>query len=304
MNPFDTNYIKLKETKILEVINKKKTVVQIAEELNVTRKTIHKWNIRYQRFGIDGLLHKKKKGCPSPHNKTTEEHETIIIEMSKKYWQDGVEILHDRIQFEYNLTFHPSTIFRILKRNKIRYTDSYTRTQRQWKKRLYAHDTPGKELQIDTTYPFGYKEGKVIYTAIDDATRFVFTKLYTTANTENTLDFLHQLITRLPFTIQKIRSDQGKEFVAKRVKSFLLEQGIEQRSNTPYSPEENGKIERFHRTLHEKCYPFGFYPRVSFDELQYKLTLFVYYYNYQKRHRGLGMDGLTPYQKLMKCKKV
>jgi len=304
MNSFDANYLKLKETKILEVINKEKSVTQVALELNVTRKTIHKWILRYTRFGIDGLLHKKKKGCSVPHNKTSEEHENIIIEMSKKYWQDGVEILHDRIQFEYNLTFHPTTIFRVLKRNKVRYTDNYTRTQRQWKKRLYAHQLPGKELQIDTTYPFGYKQGKVIYTAIDDATRFVFVYMYTTANAENTLDFLNQLITKLPFTILKIRSDQGKEFTNNKVKKYLKQQQIEQRLNTPYSPEENGKIERFHRTLNEKCYPFGFYPDLSLEELRYKLTLFLYYYNYQKKHRGLGMHGLTPYQKLMSCAKV
>jgi len=40
----------------------------------------------------------------------------------------------------------------------------------------------GKELQMDTKYPFGYKQGKVIYTIIDDATRWVFAWSYSTAN--------------------------------------------------------------------------------------------------------------------------
>ena len=34
------------------------------------------------------------------------------------------------------------------------------------------------------------------------------------------------------------------------------------------------------------------------DEIQYRLTLFLHYYNYQKKHRGLGMDGKTPMQRL------
>jgi len=34
------------------------------------------------------------------------------------------------------------------------------------------------------------------------------------------------------------------------------------------------------------------------------LNLFMHYYNYQKKHRGLGMDGLTPMQRLEQLKSV
>ena len=75
-------------------------------------------------------------------------------------------------------------------------------------------------------------------------------------------------------------------------------QNIQYRNNTPYCPEENGKIERFHRTLNEKALRWGFYPKDSLDTMQYKLNLFLHYYNYQKKHRGLGMDGSTPMERL------
>lgn len=304
MNQHDVNYIKLKECKLKEVLRKEKTVSEVSLELNVSRQSIHKWLIRYERFGIDGLLNQKKAHHPVPHNKTSKEKEDIVISMSKKHWQDGVETLHDRIQYEYNEDIHPVTIYRILKRNNIRYTDTYTQTQRRWKKKLYAHQQAGKELQVDTTYPYGYKQGKVIYTSIDDATRWVFMYSYSKATAENTLDFLQKLIERSPFQIQKIRTDQGKEFIAKVVKSFLIDNKINQRSNTPYSPEENGKIERFHRTLNEKALPLGFFPNDSLDTMQYKLTLFTHYYNFRKKHRGLGMDGMTPYEKLQYLRRV
>lgn len=83
------------------------------------------------------------------------------------------------------------------------------------------------------------------------------------------------------------------------VRHNLAEQQIEHRLNTPYCPEENG-IERFHRTLKEKCV-VGMYPKDSLDNLQYKLSLFLQYYNWQKRHRGLGMEGMTPMQKIKSC---
>jgi len=225
----------------------------------------------------------------------------LVINTANKYFADGVEALHDRLEYEYNLTLNPSTIYRILKRNNVRYTDSYIRTKKRWKKQLYAHQTPGTELQMDTKYPYGYKQGKVIYTTIDDATRWVFVWSYDTANAVNTCDFIEKVLKRAPFYIQKIRTDQGTEFVNHKVTNLLTEHGIIHRKNTPYCPEENGKIERFHKTLNEKALRYGFKPSDSLDMMQYRLNLFLHYYNYEKKHRGLGMESMTPVQKLKDC---
>lgn len=296
--------MQLKENKLKSIINKEKTVVSVAEDLNVSRQTIHKWLIRYKRFGIDGLITKKRTGSKPAHNRTSEEIEQLVINLSHEYFTDGVETLHDRLQYEYNITLHPTTIYRILKRNNVRYTDRYIHTKKRWKKQLYAHQTPGLELQMDTKYPFGYKEGKVIYTIIDDASRWVFAWSYSVANANNTLDFLQKVFKRAPFLIQKIRTDQGKEFIATKVREYLYTNNVEHRMNTPYCPEENGKIERFHRTLNDKALRYGFYPSDSLDTMQYKLNLFLHYYNYQKKHRGLGMDGKTPVQRLQELGSV
>ena len=86
--------------------------------------------------------------------------------------------------------------------------------------------------------------------------------------------------------------------------NILKKHNIDHRKNTPYCPEENGKIERFHRTLNEKALRFGFYPSDPIDTTQYKLNLFLQYYNYQKRHRGLGMEGKTPMEWLTNYKGV
>ena len=303
MNSYDSRYMSLKEEKLKQIINKKKTVIGVANDLNVSRQTIHKWLSRYKRFGIEGLIERKRIGCKKAHNKTSEEVEQLVINVSRQYFTDDVETLHDRLEYEYNLTLHSTTIYRILKRNNIRYTDSYTRTKKRWKKKLYAHQTPGLELQMDTKYPYGYKQGKVIYTIIDDATRWVFVWSYDTANAVNTCDFIEKVRSRAPFLIQKIRTDQGTEFVNRKVTKCLTEKSIIHRKNTPYCPEENGKIERFHRTLNDKALRYGFRPSDSLDMMQYRLNLFLHYYNYEKRHRGLGMEGMTPVEKLNDCMK-
>ena len=61
MNSFDANYMNLKENKLKSIINKEKTVVEVAKELEVSRQSIHKWLSRYKRFGIEGLTTVKKK---------------------------------------------------------------------------------------------------------------------------------------------------------------------------------------------------------------------------------------------------
>jgi len=298
MNPYDNRYLMLQEEKLTQIIRKQKKVTEIALEFNVSRQTIHKWLNRYKRFGLSGLIKRKRKHSRIPHNRTSPEVEQLVVNLSKKYFCDGVETLSDRLQFEFNTILHSTTVYRILKRKEIRYGECQTWTKKRWKKKLFSHQTPGKELQMDTKYPYGYKEGKVIYTIIDDATRWVFAWSYANANQKNTLNFLVKVLERIPVQIQKIRTDQGKEFIANAVKDFLEKKNIEYRNNTPYCPEENGKIERFHRTLNEKALRWGFYPKDSLDEMQYKLNLFLHYYNFQKKHRGLGMNGLTPMERL------
>ena len=304
MNRFDIKYMALVEKKLQAITNKTATVTTVAKELSVTRQTIYTWKARYQRFGIDGLIKPRKKRTDTPHNKTSDEIEQLVINTAGEYWCDGVEALADHIQRLYNLTINSTTVYRILKRRGVRYGPQHPRTTKRWKIQLYSHQVPGQELQMDTKYPFGYKQGKVIYTIIDDATRWVYAYSYATADKENTLDFINRVQHHAPFPIQKIRTDQGKEFIATVVREYLKSQDIEHRTNTPYCPEENGKIERFHRTLNEKCIVTHMRPSDSLDDIQYKLNLFLQYYNFQKRHRGLGMEGMTPVEKLLRCGSV
>jgi len=304
MNSFDSQYMSLKETKLREIIQKAKTVTVVASELNVSRQSVHKWLSRYKRFGIDGLCAVKKKNHTVAHNRTSPEIEQLVVNIASKYWNDGVVTLTDRLRYESNIVMNPVTVYRILKRKNSRYISNYPHTKRKWKKQLFSHQIPGTELQLDTKYPFGYKQGRVIYTIIDDTSRWVFAWSYETANAVNTVDFLQKVFERAPFVIQKIRTDQGREFVARIVESFLRERGIIHRRNTPYCPEENGKIERFHRTLNEKGLRFGFIPDEPLETMQYRLKLFLQYYNNERRHRGLGMDGMTPMEKLWKCASV
>jgi transposase InsO family protein len=49
--------------------------------------------------------------------------------------------------------------------------------------------------------------------------------------------------------VKKIRSDNGSEFKNLQVVEYLEEEGIEHEFSAPYTPQQNGVVERKNRTL-------------------------------------------------------
>ncbi|MDD4036147.1 MAG: hypothetical protein PHS45_02365 [Bacilli bacterium] len=57
-----------------------------------------------------------------------------------------------------------------------------------------------------TKYPFEYKQGKVIYTIIDDASRWAFTWSHISVNADNTIDFVKKVISRAHLKYKRTES--------------------------------------------------------------------------------------------------
>jgi transposase InsO family protein len=49
--------------------------------------------------------------------------------------------------------------------------------------------------------------------------------------------------------IKKIRSDNGTEFKNSQIEGFLEDEGIKHEFSSPYTPQQNGVVERKNRTL-------------------------------------------------------
>jgi len=298
MNVYAVKYKAMRRNLLEAVLAKKVKKVEAAKKLLVSRVTLDQWLYRYKLYGEYGLEPQKRKKRGPAKNRTPDWVEEELVEVSEAFWWDGLEILSDRLYKETDVRLHPVTVHRVLKRRKVRYGNDWSGRRYRKPTQLYCHKQAGIELQMDTKYPFGYKQGKVMYTVIDDSTRFAYAKTYDTANGQNSLDFAKEVIKRFPFSIQKIRTDNGSEFVERNFRYFLQNQNINHRFNTPYCPEQNGKIERFHRTLNEKLIYIHLSAQDSIPEIDYKLQLFLQWYNFEKRHNGLDMNGLTPAQKL------
>ncbi|KAE9018863.1 hypothetical protein PR002_g12980 [Phytophthora rubi] len=62
-----------------------------------------------------------------------------------------------------------------------------------------------------------------------------------------------------------LRSDNGKEFVNKRVRAFCGEQGILQQTSAPYSPHQNGLAKRMNRTIVESARSTLYYMELELE---------------------------------------
>jgi transposase InsO family protein len=124
-----------------------------------------------------------------------------------------------------------------------------------------------------------------LYTAIDDASRFVISRIYTNHNENTSLDFIKRVLNESTYNIQAFRTDQGREF-SKLMTDYLETRGIEHNKNAPYTPQHNGKVERYNRTMKENCCSYWNF-NADISELQYSLKLWTDHYNSRKKHYGL-----------------
>jgi transposase InsO family protein len=123
-------------------------------------------------------------------------------------------------------------------------------------KNMVTTKRPLELLHMDLFGPVAYisigdsKYGLVI---VDDFSRFtcVFF-LSDKGETQETLkNFMRRAQNESELKIKKVRSDNGTEFKNTGVEEFLGEEGIKHEFSVPYTPQQNGVVERKNQTLIE-----------------------------------------------------
>ena len=91
---------------------------------------------------------------------------------------------------------------------------------------------------------------------------------------------------KFPAEHPRIITDNGPQFIAKDFKQFIRLSGMTHVRTSPYYPQSNGKIERWHQTLKADCIR----PHVplSRDEACALIGRFVDHYNQVRLHSGIG----------------
>jgi putative transposase len=92
----------------------------------------------------------------------------------------------------------------------------------------------------------------------------------------------------------RIISDNGKQYIAQDFKSFVRQLELTHVTTSPYYPQSNGKLERFHRTLKSDGIRNG--DLLTYDKAYERISSYVNYYNTERLHSAIGY--VTPQIKL------
>lgn len=260
------------------------------------------WNrLKRASYQISALSEKSRRPKNSPNR-------------TKVYWENRLRSLHkigygarmlEALLKRDGKSLSRSTICHILNRRK--------KVKRPRRERLRAHrrryelPIPGQRFQLDVKYIPEAVEGfrAFNYVAVDECTRWRFSRAYLDLNPANTVDFLGRLLAACPFPISVIQTDNGFEFTyrlvptAKHVEHPMDEwckaRNITHRLIPPGEKELNGKVERSHRI--DEQYFYWQAPTDSLDRFNCANSAWLEIYNRQRPHGGISY--LTPYEKLM-----
>lgn len=105
---------------------------------------------------------------------------------------------------------------------------------------------------------------------------------------------LQRALEKFPDAKPRIISDNGPQFIAKDFREFIRISGMTHVKTSPYYPQSNGKLERYHRTFKGTCIRVN--TPLSLADARRLAAGFVDHYNNRRLHSSIGY--ITPKDKL------
>ena len=262
-------------------------------QLGLPRSTYYRWLKRQ----TEGKLQDNKGGSSLPWNKISPEEEAEVLAEARASPDLSARQLAWKVTDAGHIYISESTVYRILKREGLikpveivgfKAGKEYRRKTKR-PNELWASDCC--HLRV-THWGWYYLE-----TVMDDFSRFILSWDLKTDMTGGSLeDVVQQAVdftgmTDVPVEDRTVLlSDNGAGYISQQFNQYLRLVGIRHITASPFHPQTNGKIERYHRTLKREI------NQVPYDmpsELKEAIRAFIEYYNYQRYHEGLG--NVTPY---------
>ncbi len=172
----------------------------------------------------------------------------------------------------------------------------------------FESECPGYCGAQDTFYVGTLKGVGRIYqqTFLDTYTKLAFAKLYDRKTPLVAADLLNDRV--IPWfdehgvALTRVLTDRGTEYCGTperhEYELYLAVENIDHTRTKVKSPQTNGIVERFHRTVLNEFYRVAFRRRIysSIEQLQADLDLWIKEYNEVRPHQGRWCYGKTPMQ--------
>ena len=283
-------------------------VSHVAKELGVSRQCAHRWVARFDAEGWDGLQDRSSRPASMPRRTPPHVEEGVVA--AREQLRVGPAFLAE-------VTGVPErTITRILRRAgmpRLAECDPLTgqviRASRQSFQR-YERDHAGALIHVDVKKLGRIPDGggwrahgrgprrvsdrgpgfDYVHSAVDDHSRLAYSEIHPDSQGPTCAGFLTRAAAFFAshgITVEQVITDNAMEYRRSRAfRDTAAALGIRQLFIRPHCPWQNGKVERFNRTLQvEWAY------RQIFTTNQHRsdaLAPWLEHYNHRRRHASLG----------------
>ena len=263
-------------------------VTKAAIRYKTNRQYIYRWRKRY-----DGTLRSLADRSHRPHhhpNEHTPEELKLIADMRRRNTNAGLVVFWVKLR-QRGYTRSITGLYRILrKQNQMAMKPPNPKyIPKPYEKMSF----PGQRVQIDVKFVpdsclVGDAKGKKFYqyTTIDEYSRFRYLEAFEENSSYSSAVFLEHLLKAFKFPIKCVQTDNGMEFTKRlctgkqtptMFEKALEKHGIQHKLIRPYTPRQNGKVERSHRKDNEYFYATHHF--FSFDDFAKQLKVHNYKYN-------------------------
>ena len=285
-----------RELLCLSVVEGRLGLCEAAAEHRLSRQTAAKWVKRYREQGVDGLVDRSSR--PRRLRQPTSPELVALVESLRRERWTGARIAQQA-------GLSRATVSRILARAKlsrIRDLEPQSPVQR------YEHPAPGDLLHLDikrlvkiarpSHRVTGNRRDTVkgigaeyVHVAIDDHSRIAFSAIYPDETRASVLDFLTKALAyyaRLGIHFKAVLTDNGTSYRSYAFAAACKQLGLKHRRTRPYTPQTNGKAERFIQTaLREWAYARTYQ---NSRDRENNLEPWIHQYNWHRPHASLGLS--------------
>jgi len=263
--------------------------------LDVPSSTYYRWKASFDKQGLEGLRNRTPyKG--TTWNQVLPEEAAKVVEIAELYPDWSSREISCDISDNHGFTVSESTVYRILKRSglvKPRYRKTFPAGPEYQVKTRRVNEM----WQTDASYVLVKNWGwYYMISVLDDFSRKILAWLLQPSMDTDSFSEVIELACEATETDwgagqarPKLLSDRGSALISKPFGEYLEAKGLEHIFASPYHPQTNGKIERYHRSCKEKINLMVWeYP----EALTQEIGRFVSYYNTSRYHEALG--NVTP----------
>jgi putative transposase len=188
----------------------------------------------------------------------------------------------------------PSTVYRVL---------SDARAMRRWNRSKPSRKGTGfvqplkahKHWHTDISYVNISGTFYYLISILDGFSRYMVHWDIRKSMTELDVQLILQKAKELfPEARPRIISDNGKQFTCRDFKELVRSHGMTHVRTSPYYPQSNGKLERFHKTIKNECIRPG--SPLTQEDAKRLVRKYVNHYNKERLHSAINY--VTPQDKL------